>query len=62
MTREDRIIYEVYLKADEWKKKRIAKAEEQNYKCERCVKDISVEVTKKERASTGKRKSNRLFS
>lgn len=36
MTREDRIIYEAYLKTDEWKKKRIAKAEEQNYKCERC--------------------------
>ena len=38
MKKEDRIIYEAYLKTDEWKNKRIAKAGEQGYKCERCGK------------------------
>ena len=40
MNREDRIVYEAYLKTNEWKNKRIQKAEQQNYKCEICGKIV----------------------
>lgn len=40
MNREDRIVYESYLKTNEWKNKRIQKAEQQNYKCEICGKTV----------------------
>lgn len=40
MNREDRIVYEAYLKTNEWKNKRMQKAEQQNYKCEICGKTV----------------------